>query len=245
MDPLKNAKKLSKLIEYMIGRHPDEFGLLPDEDGFVKLKTLLKAVNEEPGWRHVRQASLDEARISLKAVSFEIVDKTIRARDRSNLKAPDPDIKVPKLLYTCVRRRAHRHTVEKGITPSGEPNILLSDDQALAMRIGRRSDSSPVLITVNTETAVQMGCAFSSAGKALFIADDIPTGCFTAPPLPKEKEKPASKTEDVEMNHPKTPGSYTINLTEDPDVKKRTRRERQKKQIAWKKERRHQRGKKW
>jgi hypothetical protein len=40
--------KLAKMLFYMLGRHPEEFCLLPDENGYVKIKDLMKALGEEP-----------------------------------------------------------------------------------------------------------------------------------------------------------------------------------------------------
>ena len=39
----KSPKQLSKFISYMLGRKPAEFGLVPDQDGFVKIKEFIKA----------------------------------------------------------------------------------------------------------------------------------------------------------------------------------------------------------
>ena len=44
----QNVDKLSKLLVYILGRHPDEFGLLPGENGYVKIKELMKSLGEEP-----------------------------------------------------------------------------------------------------------------------------------------------------------------------------------------------------
>ena len=64
--------KLSKLIVYMLGRQPDEFGLLPDENGYVKIKDLMKALGEEPGWRHVRLNHIREVTYSAGSPAVEI-----------------------------------------------------------------------------------------------------------------------------------------------------------------------------
>ena len=53
MDADKKQKQLSKLIQYILGRNPYEFGLVPDREGFVKIKELLKALNEETLFRNV------------------------------------------------------------------------------------------------------------------------------------------------------------------------------------------------
>ena len=52
--------KLSKFLTYILGRQPDEFGLVPDENGYVKTKDLMKVLAEEPGWRHVRLNQIRE-----------------------------------------------------------------------------------------------------------------------------------------------------------------------------------------
>ena len=38
---------LSRMLAYVLGHRPDEFGLLPDESGYVRLKDLLTALKEE------------------------------------------------------------------------------------------------------------------------------------------------------------------------------------------------------
>ena len=57
----KHTQKLAKFLDYVLGRNPDEFGLVPDEQGYVKIKELLKALNQEEGWRHLRLANINEA----------------------------------------------------------------------------------------------------------------------------------------------------------------------------------------
>ena len=47
MTKQNSAKQLAKLIDYILSRRPDEFGLVTDAHGFIKIKELLKAINEE------------------------------------------------------------------------------------------------------------------------------------------------------------------------------------------------------
>ena len=72
--------KFSKFLSYVLGHKPDEFGLLPDQEGYVKLKDLLKAVNEEEGWRHIRKTAIDELMITLPHPPVDIKGALIRAR---------------------------------------------------------------------------------------------------------------------------------------------------------------------
>ena len=54
-------QQLAKFLAYVLGRHPDEFGLVPDPQGFVPIKEVLKVCAEEKDWRHVRARGLIEA----------------------------------------------------------------------------------------------------------------------------------------------------------------------------------------
>ena len=183
----KNPKKLAKLLDYALGRNPDEFGLVPDEGGFVKIKELLKTLHEEEGWKFVRKASIDEVLYSIAAPPVEMMGDRIRALGREHLEkrgyAKDP----PLLLYTCIRRRAYPHALKKGVSPLGRKHVVLSSDTDLALRIGRRYDADPVLLTVNVDQAHDRGCMFLKASQRLFLCRHIPEGSFRGPALPKDK----------------------------------------------------------
>jgi len=214
MSKQRTPKQLHKFIDYILRRRPDEFGLVTDEDGFIRLKELLKAVNEEEGFRYVRRSHLDEIMLCVTDHAFEVADNRIRSKFQDQLPqhtyAKDP----PKLLYTCVRRKAYPHVAEKGIQPGAFPQVVLSSGIEMAERLGRRIDRSAVLLTVQVQPCTDKGVVFFQAGEMLFLADFIPPGCFTGPPLPKEKPAPPKPVEQ-QPGPPQTPaGSYYIDLGE-------------------------------
>ena len=219
MSKQRSPQQLAKFIDYILRRRPDEFGLVTDEDGFVRIKELLKAVNEEEGFRYVRQSHLDEIMLCVPDHSFEVAENRIRSKFRDRLPqhsyAQDP----PKLLYTCVRRKAYPHVTEKGIQPAGFSRVVLSSGVDMAERLGRRSDRSAVLLTVQVQLCTDQGVVFFQAGEILFLANFIPAGCFTGPPLPKEKPV-AAKPAEREPGPPQRPaGSYVIDLGEKFDAR--------------------------
>ncbi len=252
MQPSKAVRNLAKLMAYVLGRRPDEFGLVPDSEGYVRIKDLLKALSEEPEWRHIRRASINEMCLSLPDPPVEIDDNRIRAVDRSRLAVPDPDPvpaeDLPPLLYTCVRKKAHPVVVEKGVTPmGGHPRVILASSPETARRIGRRFDAAPVLLTVQTVQAGAAGVAFHRAGESLFLADPLPPSTFTAPPLPKakpeaEKAKKERKEPSVRDRDP-TPGSFSLEIGREPGRSgdRLSRQERKRKDIAKDKEKKRAR----
>jgi putative RNA 2'-phosphotransferase len=241
----KSLIGLSKLMAYVLGRKPDEFGLVPDENGFFKIKDFLKALWEEEDFRFVRRSDLDEILLTAPEPPFEIHDRLIRATDREKLPGIVPADQPPKLLYTCVRQKAHQFAVEKGIFPVGHVHVILASDSEMAGRIGRRFEKEPVMLTVQVAKSIRNGVVFYRFGEKIYVTDTIPVGCFTGPAFPREK--PLVKKQGVPPDKvDPTPGSYIPNLLPEEERKKQEYRKRRK-DIAWKKERKRKRqtGEKW
>jgi putative RNA 2'-phosphotransferase len=231
MDKTRSPRNLAKMLAYVLGRRPDEFGLIPDADGFVKIKDLLKALHEETGWGYVNESHLRQVLITVPAPAFECDAHRIRARLREDL-PPDPEAeRTPKLLYTSIRRRAYPSVHASGIHPSSHPRVILAAQREWAERLGRRIDPEPVILTVNVRTAEERGVAFARFGTGLFLAEEIPAGCFSGPALPAdspEKTRKPART-DRPAGQPTTPGSFALDRdkaagSQVPEsVKRRTR----------------------
>ena len=234
----KEPEKLSKLLAYALGRNPDEFGLVPDGNGFVKIKELLRALHEEDGWTFVRKASLNEVLVSMVNPPVEVVEDRIRACRRDHLEERDYAADIPLLLYTCVRQRAYPHTLKKGVTPMGRKNVVLSSDADLALRLGRRFDPDPVLLTINVDQAHDRGCLFLKASRRLFLCRHIPEGSFRGPALPKEKKAAPAKEMQNTPQRSETPGSYFPDLSDPQPSPHRTKKQRRRDEVTWKSERR-------
>lgn len=219
MDISRSREKLNAFLGYVLGRNPYEFGLVPTKDGFIKIKELLKAIKEEEGFRHVTAHSLDELLVTVKDPLIEIHEDQIRAKDRDKLPQTSFEETVPKLLYIGIRTRAHGHVMQKGIAPYEDQDyVILSSDKDLAERIGKRKDPQPVIITVHTGQAEEMGVLFIFAGENIYLARNIPPGCFSAPPLaaPDEDRSRLRKTRPAEKRIAPTPGSFFLDIGEMP-----------------------------
>ena len=227
----RSPQQLAKLINYILSRRPDEFGLVTDREGFVKIKELLKALNEEDGLKYVRHSHINEIMITLPKHGFEVVDKLIRAQNRKHLPKQSVALDPPKLLFTCVRRKAYPYVLNKGIKPTGFNKIILSSDRDLAQRIGRRSDHAAVMLTVQVSQSEDKGIIFIQTGESLFLTDYIPPDCFSGPPLPKES--PESRKLDKPQKEPAeiSAGSFLIdfNKKEHPAKPGTTSKKRSKK----------------
>jgi putative RNA 2'-phosphotransferase len=241
----KDHKQLDKLMSYILGRRPDEFGLVLNDQGFVRLKDLLKAISEEPGWGYVRKSHIHEVLMTSCKKPFVLENDKIKAVCRDDALNSKEEVFPPKLLYHSVRRRAYHVVRQQGIMPLGQSRVLLATTEELAKRMGKRRDPAPVLLTVQAQRALEAGVRFCKQGEFIYMTDHVPVGYFTGPPLAKEKKKeaPESRKEPVAMAED-LPGSFTFDVERSRALQQqRLKQKGLKKEIAWKKDVRRSRRK--
>jgi putative RNA 2'-phosphotransferase len=240
----KDPENLLKLMTYVLERHPDEFGLVPDDDGFIRMKDLIKAIMEEEGWGFVRQSHINEVLITFRDHSFFVEEDRIRAMNAQESAVRVAGVTPPKLLYHCVRRTAYPVVYERGIGPMGPHHVFLATTDALALRIGKRRDPKPVLLTVQALRASQQGVAFSRQGEAIYLVDNVPVGLFSGPPLPKEKEERKRKEPSIHVTPEFEPGGFLLDMERSEELHRQKIKEKGlRKDIAWKRQARRQRRK--
>ena len=114
--------------------------------------------------------------------------------------------------------------------------VILSSEPSMAQRIAKRKDRLPVLLTVQTQRAIAEGILFYKADDTLFLAESIHTGCFTGPPLPKQKSTIKKQETQTEESLRKLRGSFIIDPQEIDEPQKARQRKKKKKAVARKKD---------
>lgn len=236
---MNTLRTLIRMMSYILGRHPDAYGLIPEENGFIRLRHLLHALHEEEGYRHVREADILEVVHQQGKPVFEMRDGWIRALDRVLLPSILECTKPPKVLFTCVRPKGYGTALADGIRPTAFRYVWLVTDSERAYRLGRRIHPKPVVISVHTKTAMEAGCRFLIMGE-LYLSSFLPNASLMGPSL--EKVMQQGKEESPTKKEPSIPediGGFRI----DPDTLHKHRypiaKSGRKKRIEWK----HQRGK--
>lgn len=243
---LQKQDSLEKMLRYILGLRPDEFGLHPDQDGFVAMKSLLAALHDEDGWRRVR-----EGQIAMlvnqpgSRAAFEIEGPLIRLKpELASLPPEAPEAKdLPKMLHVALKPSAWPVIAEKGLFPkSGETVVRLWADKDMALKIGRRQGPEPVLLAVRSQAAREAGASFVPYSELLWLSPEIPARFLVGPPVPpkeeqapsrRPKEKPPEpagsfhlKSPEPEVHHGKKQGKHS----DAPDWKNQTRRERRRRE---------------
>ena len=230
------VETLSRFLLYILSRRPDEFGLVPDKDGFVKYKELLQAIHEETGWTYVRQSHINGVLLGKDRPLFQTEHNRIRALERKwRLDLGTPVKTPPGVLFIAVRKKAHPVVMEKGLKSHEGGYLVLSSVKNMAMRIGKRRDQKPVLLEVMAGPAEKQKILFYAFGD-LFLSLRIPAGFISGPPVPKKAMERRRDAEDrKDKTTPKqtdfSPGTFTLDVSRDPDLQ---RRAKGKKRKGWK-----------
>jgi putative RNA 2'-phosphotransferase len=236
-------EELSRMMVYILGHKPYEFGLVPDAEGFISFKELLWAFNEEPGWTHVRQGSINEVLLSENRYLFEAKEKKIRVIDkRWTLDLEKIVESIPKLLFMGIRKKAHPTVIDKGLFYRHDIYNVLSSSREMATRLGKRRDRRPVILEIMAAKALEQGLSFYRFGN-LFLVKELPAEYIAGPPVPKDfiktvEEKPRAKQEKPPAFEP---GTFILKVDRDPD---KSRNIKGKKRKGWKEEARKIRRKK-
>lgn len=174
----KRYIKLSKKMSYFLRHHPDEAGLVLDEEGMVPIATFIRAINKQRGFGWVTERDLEILESTSDKKRFRIEGGRIGARyghnrDIRQIKHGDP-IDPPDLLYHGTPRRVVSSIMKQGLLPQGRQFVHLSVDLQTAEKVGRRRDGRPLILTIRARDAQAAGIDFYSPTPDTYLARKIP-----------------------------------------------------------------------
>jgi len=225
-------KELGKLIEYILLHRPDEFGLFLGDDDSLPIKELMWALHEETGWKHIRLGHLKELAYSGIELAFTLEETQIRPKREVSKTASDT--LPPRLLFFGARRKAYPVILKHGLRPGSRPYVPLATTEEMALRIGKRRDPKPILLTVHAAQAHDSGHPFFTCGDLLYLVKTLPAPFLSGPPLreppPSRKIPKKEPPKPLKPEVPEMTGSFLLDPERDPDPMRRQRRKREKEQ---------------
>lgn len=239
----QRLESLARFLTYILGHRPDEFGLVLDDEGWLPIKSLLQVLTEEKGWGFVRRSHLKEAVFLLSPPRFEMTDNLIRSLPPGTAALGAPESEWPPArLYRAITRKSHPVVFDQGLRPPTGGQLVLAIQKEMALRIGRRRDPQPLLVTVQAQDAAAQGIQFFRYGEELYLTEAIPPAHLQIPPLPRERlEKPGPRPSTPEKPRPipLTSGSIILNIQGQPVTGRKEKG--RKKGPEWKKQARAER----
>ncbi len=257
----RNRKRLEKLIFAILARNPFEYGIVPDEEGWVRLKDLHYALMQGEVFRSLSVKGLEQYFDLYRPERMEHSGRYVRVLPEFH--APGlltfTQVSPPIRLYVPVRPRAHAHVMRRGIRSNGNTKwIVLWPDIDRAFAAGRRRDRDPVIGIIKTDVAQSCGGLFFMAGEEVFLTQWLEPSWLELPPLPESEEKQAeqrrkghkSKKPPASQHRLDTPGSFIPTFPPqwpewygkgEPKEGRSKRRDRKRSKRAYHRERRDRR----
>ena len=206
----RQLESLARMLAYMLGHHPDEFGLVLSEDGFIPVKELHQALSREPGWGFVRRHHLDQVISLMQPAAFEVEGERIRCLQPGPRPRRRPGLPPPPLLYLAIPPKVHERVWQEGLKAAAGRELLLARTPDTALKLGKRRAPTPVLVTIQAQAAAQAGLSFTGYGEELFLAAGLPREFLQLPSPPAPEKRPPLPQAAPPPPLPKTPGSFLV-----------------------------------
>lgn len=170
----EKVEKLGRLISGILRHFPDKFGLKVDENGWVNLDSLVRALKKNFKW--VDKWVLKIIVSSDPKERYEIRENKIRARYGHSIDVelrdmPEADEDV--LFYATSEEEAQRLT-EVGIKPVNRKFVHLATSAEKSLEAARVRSNNPVLFEVDAKSAKKDGIKIIKANRYIALAKEVP-----------------------------------------------------------------------
>lgn len=172
----RRKRNLSKFLSLILRHRPQEFGLNPDERGYVPFEGLIKAVQRTAGWKWVRRADIVNIVEAGEKKRFEISGGRIRALYGHSIptKLDMEEVEPPEFLYHGTGERQALDATRQGLSPRSRRFILLTASPDEAVRIALRRVDHPALVVIHARKARENGVTFYRGSDGSYLARRIP-----------------------------------------------------------------------
>lgn len=175
--------KLSKEVSYALRHAPWEYELELDEQGWVDIEQLLHSLRQDKKWAAVQAGDLDQMLAASDKQRHEIAERRIRALYGHSVprKIIKKDETPPDLLYHGTARRWVETILKDGLKPMNRQYVHFSVDTDTASLVGKRKDSSPVILQIDAKQAASAGVKFYHGNDNIWLADELPPEFLSVP----------------------------------------------------------------
>ncbi len=170
-----NPVRLSKFLSLVLRHKALDFGLEPDEEGFVPLAAILPMIEKRFG-PNVGRAEIERLIETQQPRRFELRGDEIRATYGHSFQTPVsyPPVKPPPLLYHGTHPAALESIRRDGLRAMKRQYVHLSTSIERATQVASRRTHAPVILKIRASDAHAAGIVFHSPEAQHYLATNIP-----------------------------------------------------------------------
>ncbi|KMT61625.1 RNA 2'-phosphotransferase [Paenilisteria newyorkensis] len=176
----KEYSKLSKEISYALRHAPWEFELELDDLGFTPIESLLQSLRKIDGWKDIEQEDIEKMIFNSQKKRHEIIDGKVRAFYGHSIPnaIKREEVEPPTYLYHGTSPEFIDDIRKNGLLSKARQYVHLSEDTNTADIVGKRKNSSPVILKIDTKKAEEQGSKFYFGNERVWLSDIIPSSCI-------------------------------------------------------------------
>lgn len=174
----KQRVKLSKLMSFILRHKPYKFDVLPDKEGFVKIKELAHAIRNIYSW--VKEEHIKEVVSKDEKGRYEIKGDRIRALYGHSYEIAikyEEDLE-SKILYHGTAKQNLSKILKEGIKPMRRQYVHLSINKEDAYITGKRHGEKVVIFMIDADCLRKKGYRIYVAGKIVRLTKYVPPDCI-------------------------------------------------------------------
>lgn len=178
----KNLHSLSKTISCALRHTPWEYELELDEEGWVSILDLLRALkNENAKWQNLKIEDLVTMIMLSDKKRHEIKDGKIRALygHSTPSKLQKTQAIPPPILYHGTSSQVLATIQKDGLKPMNRHYVHLSPSKEVAKQVGNRKSRTAVVLEINAKDAHVNGIKFYIGNEHVWLSDLIPSNFIT------------------------------------------------------------------
>ncbi len=151
---------LSRFMSFVLRHKPQNFGLVPDQHGFVNIQDLITVLKNR--YENVHNSDVEQVVQNSPKRRFEIEGEKIRARYGHSIDVVprEAPCQPPDCLYHGTSPAMKQTIMTEGIKPMRRKFVHLSKTNQEALQVGKRKSKNPIVFTVNAKEAHRQGISF-------------------------------------------------------------------------------------
>jgi len=178
---LMNDAELERIGRTMAGalRHfPERMGLEMDRQGFVDIRALIAAMNDRNRRLHwLRPHHIIAIAETDAKGRYQVSNDMVRATygHTLDLELDLPTDNIPEELYYPSTGEEAEILLETGLKPSDRKMVHLSKTYGDAFSAGSVRTDEPVILSIDTVSAIEDGIVIGRAGRTVYLTDEVPS----------------------------------------------------------------------
>lgn len=170
------TENLSKKIANILRHTAKECGLAMDKEGFVNVDELLRYINSNSKWSDISINDINNVIQNIPKKRFELKESKIRAYYGHSFaeKVVKMESIPPHILYHGTSHEAVEQILKSGLCSQKRQYVHLSAETDTAISVGKRKDANPIILIVDTLSAIKDGIKFYFGNQTVWLSDNIP-----------------------------------------------------------------------